>query len=330
VGITPRQENIPLTIDAQYVDGFNWKRQDQFRVAWDWNKTLWLAVSAESPQTSVSGASPGALVTSAGATPPSASGLFNNTTTYSNDTIPDIIEKAALDPGWGHYEVVGIERWCNDRVWSSAAVGTPGNNDTTMGYGIGGSVLLPVLPKFVDFSASVLTGRGLGTYGSAQLADNTFNPDGSLAPLQTTQFLLGLVAHATPDVDVYSYYGQEEVNANAWSTAATAAGGYGNPLAVNGACLLELPAATPASFNTPGGGGACTANIQKSQEFTIGFWKNLYKGNLGRVAFGAQYEYVRNTAFLGSPVATAVNPTPNQGLNPSNNIVFASLRFYPF
>ena len=39
VGITPRQENSPLTIDAQYVPGFNWTRNPQLRIV----KDLWKA-----------------------------------------------------------------------------------------------------------------------------------------------------------------------------------------------------------------------------------------------------------------------------------------------
>ena len=35
IGIIPRQENIPLTIDAQYVPGFNWTRNPQIRLAKD-------------------------------------------------------------------------------------------------------------------------------------------------------------------------------------------------------------------------------------------------------------------------------------------------------
>ena len=34
-GLTPRQENVPLTIDAQYVVGFNWARQGEIRVSKD-------------------------------------------------------------------------------------------------------------------------------------------------------------------------------------------------------------------------------------------------------------------------------------------------------
>ena len=49
-GIAARQENIPLTIDAQYVVGFNWTRNPQFRVVKDSGPTVSVGVSAESPQ----------------------------------------------------------------------------------------------------------------------------------------------------------------------------------------------------------------------------------------------------------------------------------------
>jgi hypothetical protein len=323
VGINPRQENIPLTIDAQYVAGFNWARQNQFRFVADWNKVAWFGVSVEAPQTSIATANlpPGVVVNFNNNG--QAGGLYNNTTQYTNDTIPDIIEKVALDPGWGHYEAVAIQRWFNDRVWQGAAAGTPGTNNTTFGWGAGGSVLLPIIPKFVDLQGSVLTGRGIGRYGSSQLAENTIGPDGALSPLQTTQFLLGAVAHATPDLDVYAYYGQEQVNSNFWTVGAVQ-GGYGNPAFNNGACLLEVPG-NQVGFNQ--GGGGCTANAQKVTELTVGFWKNLYKGPVGRVAVGGQYEYVKVDSFLGNPL---VGATPNQGLSPNNQIFMASIRYYPF
>ena len=51
VGITPRQEDIPLTIDAQYVVGFNWTRQPQARFVGDFfDHKLWAGLSLESPQ----------------------------------------------------------------------------------------------------------------------------------------------------------------------------------------------------------------------------------------------------------------------------------------
>jgi hypothetical protein len=41
--------------------------------------------------------------------------------------------------------------------------------------------------------------------------------------------------------------------------------------------------------------------------------------------------FVRLQAFGGSPIATATNGTaPNVGLNSYKNVVFFSLRYYPF
>ena len=80
-GITPLKEQIPLTIDAQYVPGFNWTRNPQVRVVKDIAPGLWAGLSAESPQ-SVLPPSPFAApslvnVSNTG----DAAGLLNNATT---------------------------------------------------------------------------------------------------------------------------------------------------------------------------------------------------------------------------------------------------------
>jgi hypothetical protein len=116
------------------------------------------------------------------------------------------------------------------------------------------------------------------------------------------------------------------VQSNSWSIGGTN-GGYGNPLAVNNGCLNQNMGSGPAGFNDAIAGTTCTANVQRTQEFTIGFWDNIYKGPVGRFTFGVQYEYVNLKAFDG--LATGAG-TPNQGLNPNNNIVFTSIRYYPF
>ena len=43
-------------------------------------------------------------------------------TICSNNFAPDVIEKIALDPGWGHYEAIGLQRWFTNSV----APGLPG------------------------------------------------------------------------------------------------------------------------------------------------------------------------------------------------------------
>lgn len=351
VGMLAGSENVPLTIDAQYAVGFNWSRQPAVRFIEDWNKTVWFGVSVEAPQAAISGTLP-----ASGAAFPFAvnqantcnnSGLLNDTTYCSNDIAPDIIEKVAIDPGWGHYEAFAMERWFADSVSPFVSAATPASwsTQTTFGWDIGGNALFPVIPKLLDLQGSVMYGQGGGRYGSSQLADVTYGSNGSLQPLPYLGAMIGAVAHPFAGTDVYVYAGQEQVNANSFGTGA-GAGGYGNPLLANNGCSLANPAYAgstssgvvgTASFNSPIAGSTCTANVQKTQEITVGVWQDAYKGALGRVRVGLQYEYVRLTAF-GTNCALAgaagcvagATSTPNAGLNPNNNIVFLSLRYYPF
>jgi hypothetical protein len=358
VGIQPLYENIPLTIDAQYVAGFNWARQPQFRFVEDWNKIAWFGFSVENPEVNFASNSVGILngpqqgtaasqgvaaATNAGgntALPPpitgindlsacQSGGLLDNTTSCSVSQFPDLVEKFALDPGWGHYELIGLQRFFSDRVYT--AVEGSGTNKTSTGWGVGGNLLMPVWPKTVDLQGSVMYGAGLGRYGSSQLPDVAIGPSGQLQPLTTLQFLVGAVAHPVEPLDVYVYYGQEQLQSNAWLVGGVN-GGYGNPTYANTGCLLENQASGPAGFSDPIAGTSCSAatNIKRVQEITVGFWYNLYKGDFGRLRAGMQYEYFQLTAFPGAAGPITATSTPNQGINPNNQAVFVSLRYYPF
>ena len=99
---------------------------------------------------------------------------------------------------------------------------------------------------------------------------------------------MGAVAHPFAGNDIYVYYGQEQNRANAW-TIGGVQGGWGNS-AFPEACGIAVPA------NSTGGGGTnfnfssgtCSANVQRVQEITAGFWQDIYKGDLGRARVGVQ------------------------------------------
>jgi hypothetical protein len=333
-GITARDENIPLTIDASYVVGFNYTRNWQLRAVKDFGPTVSLGVSVENPATIV-GASTAAAATGAGGafadggvvngTVVSFSnpgGSFLSTQTITTDQAPDIIEKAAFDPGWGHYELFGLQRFFTDNTLTcigpcvAGSTTMPGNaaTRTAFGYGIGGSVLLPVIPKYLEFTGQALYGRGIGRYGPGQLPDVTIAADGSLTPLTELTAMVGLIGHPWEGLDIYGYGGLEQVNGSFFNSGATLFG-YGNPSFSNLGCGIT----TPSSF-----GGAtpttCIGNNKRVSELTVGFWQNLYKGDYGRVAAGAQYEYIKRDAFPGVGGAPSTD----------DNIVMTSLRYYPF
>jgi len=328
VGITPRKENIPLTIDANFVVGFNIIRQWQLRFVKDFGPTFWLGLSIENSATI--DAIPGATTTGS-VTSVTVNGVvanvsnigtgFLNTVPVTPDRAPDIIVKAAFDPGWGHYEVFGLQRFFTDNTFcavsapTSCTVGTT-RSRTSFGTAVGGSVLLPVVPKYLDFQASALYGRGIGRYGTSLVADVTIAPDGSLAPITALQALVGVVAHPWEGLDVYAYAGLEQFDAKFFNAGGVQFG-YGNPNFDNAGCFF------PSATSFAGGAaplGGCVANTRRIAEITTGFWQNIFKGDYGRVAVGAQYAYVKKEAFGG------VGGTPKT----DDNIVMTSVRYYPW
>lgn len=296
-GIIPRKEQIPLTIDAQYVEGFNWLRVPQFRIVEDFGGGLWAGISAESPQAVTSG---GVAVPTGDNdnNPPSGGGLLNSATTYTNDYIPDIDGKIALEPGWGHYELKGLVREFTAR--------TAGANRTTTGYGFGGAATMPIVPSFVELQLSGLYGYGIGRYGSGQLTDIAFKSDSkNLVAIPEAQGLVGLISHPWTGNDLYIYGGWEHAD----RAGASSTSGYGwSGLDVSG-CAIE------------GSSNKCQAETRDLRQITAGFWQDVYKGSFGRFTVGLQGGEIWRDAFSGTGGKT---PRTNIG------ILMTSVRYYPF
>ena len=310
VGVTPRQEDLPLTIDQQYVPGFTWTRQAQFRVAKEFaGGKYWLAVSLESPQVTYSVGSNGAGVDfgTANYNNPGLSTLTPGQS-YSTDVAPDVIAKFAADPGFGHYEVYGLARFFQDRV---DVVGN-GHSNTRLAGGVGGGFILPVLGDALSLEARGLAGYGIGRYGTSQLPDATIGRNGAPAPLPAVQALVGLVGHPVGTVDLYSYVGTEQVGRK-FFTAAGKPYGYGNPLYSNAGCDIELST------------GACTANTSGIVQGTLGGWWRFLQGDFGTVQAGVQYSYTRRTIYKG---LGGTGGTGNASTD--DHMAFFTLRYLPF
>nr|WP_322847433.1 hypothetical protein [Methylocella tundrae] len=311
-GIVPRQENIPLSIDAQYVPGFVWTRTPEIRVVKDFDKTFWAALSIENPQTTFGGYT--TVGTTAATLPstlvfnqaPPGGSLFNSLNAVSLNHMPDIVGKVAWDPTFDghnvHMEAFGLFRDFYSQVNNS--------NHDVAGGGFGGSVLVSLLPKQLEVQFSGMTGRGIGRYGSAQLPDVAFNWNGTISPLQETMLLTGLTWHATPDLDLYAYAGEEYQNAS-YSDIVTGgavnAFGLGNPQFSNAGC--SIPGST-----------ICNGNIHLIRQITGGVWDKIYKGSFGQLRAGFQYSFTQKYSFQG--IGGGAKAQENMGL--------FSLRYYPF
>ena len=328
-GINNRQEWLPMMVDPQYVVGFTWARQYAFRAVKDFGGKFALALSVEGPQATLGGRGFTALTstTALGAitttqnffinAPGQAGGLLNafDATGYTVNKAPDIVVKAAADPGFGHYELFGIISTFRNRIFPCAVAGTNAANnpapatptvvtcpvtglaarssagafnDTRVGGGLGASLDVPLLGKKLDVGLKAVAGDGIGRYGSAQLADETFRPDGTAALIRTAHALGRLEIHPSPKLDIYLYGGSEyawraaytgyttigitatpAIPATATSPAIpattnttislTGIGGYGSPAANNSGCSTE---GIPSGSFTPLTGGTCTGDIR--------------------------------------------------------------------
>jgi len=316
--------------------------------------------------------------------PGNSAGLYNafDPTGYTVNKIPDFVFKAAFDPGWGHYEILGIVSDFRDRIYPCAVVsiaatsadgtkilagtGGPINpaqcvaadgvtpltipssvgafNDSKTGGGFGVSAAVPLFHKKLDASLKGMYGTGIGRFGSAQLADVTARPDGTLATIHNAQWLGKLELHPSPKVDIYGYLGGEYASRAAYTgyssvkitttpgipatttsaaipatttylTATNGIGGYGSPLANNTGCSTET---APAGTGTPGTGGTCAGDIRYISEGTLGFWHKLYQGEKGRVQWGVQYSYIFKVGWSG------VGGAPKA----IDNMVETSFRYY--
>ena len=316
IGITPRQENIPLTIDAQYVPGFNWKRQWQLRVDQDFfDHRVWLGASLEEPQSNyyttgpngegVISASGSALVNNTGGS------LLNATNSYSDDIAPDVIVKAAFDPGWGHYETFGLAKFLHDRV----NLPNDNRNNTTVAGGVGGGMILPLVPKLLDFQISGMAGYGIGSYGSGQLPDAIVGSTGSPRPIGEYTLLGGFVGHPTPLIDLYTYVGTEQAARTSFNLGGKPYG-YGNPLYQNGGCNIELTAAS-----------ACVGNTSGYTQGTVGGWWRFLKGNFGTLQAGAQFSYTRREIFPGAGTVAGTRAPP---ATTDDSMFYFSFRYLPF
>lgn len=294
-GILPRQEQIPLTIDAQYVEGFNWLRVPQLRVVEEFGHGIWAGVSAESPQMVTSPITvPGNVNDS---NPGNPAGLLNGTTSYSNDLMPDCVGKIAADPSFGHYELKSLLREFSAR--------TGGTTHHTFGYGFGAAAAMPLVPTYLDLQLSGVAGYGIGRYGSGQLPDTAFDADNTLVAVPEAQGLVGLIGHPWAGNDLYVYGGWEHADrAGAHTTS-----GYGSPTLVVTGC--ELEGADPKT---------CQAESRDLKQITAGFWQDIYKGNYGRFTVGFEGGQIWRDAFSGV------------GGSPKTNIAIfmTSVRYYPF
>ncbi len=337
-GLTRGTEILPATIDPQYEPGFVWTRQYSFRISKSAANKFFIGASAENAETlnpAGSGLPTNLLIGSAGA----GGGLYNATANYSFNETPDFVAKIALEPGWGHWEIFGIERNFRDRIYpnevcttSTSGTTTCTNstgafNDSIPGAGIGGGFRVPMANKKLSIGLKGLWGKGMGRYGSSTIADITLRPDAEIDPLKAFSALSTVELNPNKRLSIYFNYGGDYVYRDYVGKE-----GYGSPLANMSGCHTE-PAPGNGGAGAYGGGGtgfnpatpsSCGNQNKDVQEFTAGYWYNIYSGPQGRLRYGLQYSRIERDIWSGAGGTT----NPGGGANGVDNMFFTSFRYY--
>ena len=306
-GLAPLHELIPLTVDSQYVVGYNWARQWGARVIKRFGDRAWAAFAIENPETNLGVINPPAGVfgfnTSPNAQSPNSQFTLNNVpgaNGISTDLAPDLIGKVVFEPGWGHYEVKALGRFFRDRI--------AGNNHVTGGGGGGFGAILPASKK-LDVVLEGLFGIAIGRYAGSVGPDVTLRPDGTIVPIRSLQALAGLELHPTSKWDLYAYGGEEYYGRADYVNLLGKGVGYGSRLADNSGCSVEIP--TPTQL--------CQAQVRNIWQLQPGFWYRFYKGPHGTVQYGMSYSYTFKNTWVGA-----------NGLQPSalEHMIMSSFRYY--
>lgn len=283
LGLRPRTELIPLTIDLQNVVGYNWTRQWQIRITKTFSPGFMGALALENPETNVNGVIQPAGVQGFNTSPnaQSPSNFFATSATpgangISTDIAPDILGKLVLEPGWGHWELKGLVRFFQDRFNN--------HNHIAVGGGVGAAAVLPLTPT-LNFIAEGLVGQGIGRYGSTMGTDVIASPSGKVVPIPGVQLMGGLEWRPSTAWDVYVYYGLEHY---ARTTYIGTSIGYGSTLANLSGCSVENPGPLP-----------CQAGNETISQIQPGLWYRFIDTDIGIVAVGLSYSYTHRSIWSG-------------------------------
>ena len=248
----------------------------------------------------------------------------SNIANISFNVAPDVIMKAAIDPGWGHYEIFGIIGFAHETVYRGvtqnsvkyggvtdimgfngaahgtavvASSSTAGSvSDAIVLGGGGASLRIPVIKDKLSVGVKGLYGPGMGRYGNSTLSDVTDNAWGGLSPIHNASGLITVEATPTPRLFLYLNYGGDYAGrADYGSTALT----LGDPKPYF--CQTGVTAANASTY--------CSASPTAAMFAAGGSWGSHFTNTpaITAVGYGSRY------ASVSATCATVASPGLNSG-----------------
>ncbi len=348
-GITPRNEVQPMTIDSQYLPGYVYLRQPQFRITKDFlNKTLWVAVSVEEPQTIESGSLPSGTYYAI----TNGSGYYGG---QSGSSAPTSAGGSALTIAPTETctttgaTVATLKTTCTSSATTEAGVPTT----ATQSLNHIPDVIAKIAYELPLYGRTIhLEGFGLGrAYTAATLAGVEQNVyaggvgGGALGPIIPglldfhVSFLTGTgvgryEASQLPDVTfngagVIKPIVETDFMAGVvlHPTPTLDVYSYVGAAHENRTSYKTGSTVYGYGYNTSTSlagcfteNGSCSAATELLEQVNLGFWKRVYQGSFGRAQVGMEYDYTERHAFAGSNGAPIANESE----------LDVSFRYYPF
>jgi hypothetical protein len=344
---------IPNIMEAQYSIGYDWARLGELRISKTINDHASFAIAAVNASSLVFGTSTSTVeglastgtglygnslasgCTLTGTANPAVPGTdtysiaCSNTPTYSTNLAPDVITKLAYDdPKLGHYEIKALGRFFRDRVAptkTAAAV-----EHEKFGGGVGAGAIVPVVPKKVDFVLQGMWGQGVSRYVDSGQYDFVYNSvNHELQLVESLSAIVGFETHPTPKVEFDVLFGDEYYGRAQYHNATNGElAGYGNRNAINTGCSYEI--AAQAELN--GQSATCTGNNRNLWNGKVYGYYDLYKGPVGTLRFGAEYDYDYRGTWSGDGNGNNAKDQPiylPKGIAPHgfDNVMFTTMRY---
>jgi len=258
-----------------------------------------------------------------------------NVANISFNQAPDVILKAAFDPGIGHYEIFGIAGFAHEVVYPgvttdrvkfggqadivlSTAASIAAGKATTANYlpgastagnfsnsivlgGFGASARVPVIKDKLTIAAKGLYGPGMGRYGNSTLADVTSDAAGELAPIHNLSGLITVEANPTPRLSLYLNYGGDYAGRTDFSTTATTTLGgpsaFFCPSSLTGAGVFACTK-TPTAANIAAGGTWGGSWAASATQVPVGYGSRLTSNSGCNTITAAGYNTGSSTGYL--------------------------------
>ena len=221
LSIWPSDYELSQAVDTNYLAGLVWGRVPQLRITWRPSPALSWAVSVENPEQQIGGG----LV----ALPACCSGDIGeqyNTGTEGlavPNLMPDIVSRAAYNPTpWLHLDAGGVLRVFRH------SVAPYDSDDKSVGGGVSVNVHVNPTPS-TRLIGQLASGHGLGRYVGGLAPDVAFRPDGTIAPIPTTSWVVGIEQAVTHRVAAAGYYSGVSTDATYFTDTTGEFIGFGFP-----------------------------------------------------------------------------------------------------